>query len=360
MGFDRRGYYYRSVRDGDRVRRVYIGKGPAAQLSALLVEERRSERRALSQAWQAREAALAGPDDRLRELDGLADRMMRATLLAAGYHQHDRGAWRRRRMNHDGETNGKCSDPSDFPINGAAAAPGGRTARESKPPVDGPDPGDRPLSEGELRELIGRATQGDRTVLPALRRLLDARPALWQHCGDVARVAEAAWVDLIAGRDLLMRESLTRSLAALKADLAGPAAPPLERLLVDRVVATWMQLAQADMAFARLKGSEASIAQLDLMQRRQERAQRSHLAAMKTLATVRRLGVASATPATSGADGARPGRQRSGANPSRGAGAAACRGGGRTEANRGKAGGRGAVVPEAISDRMKGLVGSEN
>src|SRR4051812_8211975 len=102
MGFDRRGYYYRSVRDGDRVRRVYLGKGPAAQLGALLVEERAAECRARSHAWLAREADLAGPDDRLLQLSELADRMTRATLLAAGYHRHDRGAWRRRRMDGNG------------------------------------------------------------------------------------------------------------------------------------------------------------------------------------------------------------------------------------------------------------------
>src|SRR3954447_7449028 len=151
MGFDRRGYYYRSVRDGDRVRRVYIGKGPAAQLSALLVEERRSERRALSRAWRAREAALAGPDDRLRELSELADGLTRATLLAAGYHRHDRGAWRRRRMDGNGAMNGKATGLGNTRVDGAGPVPGGGAARGDGPPVDGSYPGDRPLSEGELR-----------------------------------------------------------------------------------------------------------------------------------------------------------------------------------------------------------------
>ena len=44
-------------------------------------------------------------------------------------------------------------------------------------PVEGPGGEDRPLTEGELRELLGRAGRGDLTVLPALRRLLDAAPA---------------------------------------------------------------------------------------------------------------------------------------------------------------------------------------
>ena len=121
-------------------------------------------------------------------------------------------------------------------------------------PVEGPGREDRPLTEGELRELLGRAGRGDLTVLPALRRLLDAAPHLWRYAGDVARHAEAAWIDLLAGRDLLVRESLTRSVAALKAELAGPGAPPLERLLAERVAANWLQASQADAAFAQLKG----------------------------------------------------------------------------------------------------------
>ncbi len=102
---------------------------------------------------------------------------------------------------------------------------------------------------------------------------------------------------------MLVRQSLMRKVADMKVELGGPVAPPSERLLVDRVVATWLLLAQADMAIARLKGGGASIAQLDLMQRHQERAQRSHLAAIKALATVHRLGVATAPAASTSAEG---------------------------------------------------------
>ena len=40
MSFDPRGYYYRSIRDGDRVRRVYLGNGPTALLAAILAQDR--------------------------------------------------------------------------------------------------------------------------------------------------------------------------------------------------------------------------------------------------------------------------------------------------------------------------------
>jgi len=276
-------------------------------------------------------------------------------------------------MNGSGTTDGTRVNTGATRSDGAAEVPGeGPTRRGGPMLVDGKEFGDRPITEGELRELTGRAQRGDRAVLPDLMRVLDARPALWKHCGDIAREAEALWVDLIAGGDLLVRQSLKRKVADMKAELAGPAAPPLERLLVDRVVATWMQLAQADSAIAQLRGRDLTVAQLDLLQRRQERAQRSYLAAIRTLATVRRLAVA-ASPATAaeaaGAGEARPRRGRTStgraghvgatATPPEADGGKAARGG-RKQAGKGQSATRESAVPEALRDRMRGLVGSEN
>ena len=371
MAFDGRGYYSRSVRDGDRVHRVYFGKGPAAQLAARLDEQRRSERLARSQAWRAEEAGRAAAEARLRELDELSDLMTRATLLAAGYHRHDRGAWRRRRMFDESATNGVVTAPEEIRGEVAATVPDGGATPGDRPPADAAGDRDRPLTEGELRELLGRAEQGDQTILPALRRLLDLAPHLWQYCGDVARDAGAVWVDLIAGRNLMVRESLTRKAAALKAELAGASAPPLERLLAERVVACWMQVAQADVALAELKGKGATTAQLDLLSRRQERTQRSYLAALKTLATVQRLATPRPTtaPTVAAPDGAETGPRRAREGGAEGVGSPAAtptadrrtRGRRRGEkVGSRKAAARASSVPKALRDRMRGLAGSEN
>ena len=102
----------------------------------------------------------------------------------------------------------------------------------------------------ELREVLERAEQGDRSALPELRRLLDANPRAWQAWGDVAALAEAAGIDLAAGPNLVLKESLARKLAALKAELAGPAPSALERLLIERAVVCWMQAAYGDVTCA--------------------------------------------------------------------------------------------------------------
>jgi hypothetical protein len=88
----------------------------------------------------------------------------------------------------------------------------------------------------DLRELVGRAQQGDVTVLPRLKEFLDAHPQVWQELGDLALHAREALIRLVAGDNLLVGECVRRDLAALEAELAGPSPSPLERILVQRVV----------------------------------------------------------------------------------------------------------------------------
>ena len=100
MAWEQRGnrsYYYRSVRSGGRVTKEYAGGGFMGLLAEEFDAEQREQRayeRARRKADQERWAALERP---AIELDDLADMMTAATLLVAGYHQHDRGEWRRRR-----------------------------------------------------------------------------------------------------------------------------------------------------------------------------------------------------------------------------------------------------------------------
>ena len=90
-------YYTRSRREGGRIVREYIGTGRVAELAALLDEREREEReaaRAEDREWRAQ---IEAADYLIDTLCRGADVLARATLLAAGYHQHDRGAWRKRR-----------------------------------------------------------------------------------------------------------------------------------------------------------------------------------------------------------------------------------------------------------------------
>ena len=98
MGWDRKarglksGYFYHSVRTPDGVKKVYLGRGDAAQTAAALIEQRRRER----QAARA-EVALTAEADRLAdELYDWAKLLAAAWLTATGHRSH-RGTWRGRR-----------------------------------------------------------------------------------------------------------------------------------------------------------------------------------------------------------------------------------------------------------------------
>jgi hypothetical protein len=138
-----------------------------------------------------------------------------------------------------------------------------------------------------LQTLVKRAEQGDESSLPTLRAALDANPWIWERYGDLARQSQAAWLQLIAGPNLLLRESVERKAEQLRAELAGPEPTPLERLLVERVIACWLQVQYADAAYAQLQAP--SPGQHTAALKRQAGAQQRYLYAIKTLATVRKL-----------------------------------------------------------------------
>lgn len=157
---------------------------------------------------------------------------------------------------------------------------------------------DTPAPAG-LAELVARARSGDRDVLPELRAFLDARPDVWREVGDLAAHALEAWVGVVAGPDLVLAESVRRRIDGLRAELSGPSPTPLEELLVERVLACWLQVSHADAAAAQARGPHATGAVRAELLRRQESGQRRYLAAVKQLAVVRRLRLPATPPAGS-------------------------------------------------------------
>jgi hypothetical protein len=89
-------YYYRSIRDGEKVRKVYVGAGEIARISHEADILRRTDREAerkREKAERERLEALAAPVLELSEAAGI---LVRAHLIANGCHRH-KGEWRRAR-----------------------------------------------------------------------------------------------------------------------------------------------------------------------------------------------------------------------------------------------------------------------
>jgi len=87
-------YYYRSVREGNRVRRVYIGRGPCAEAIAKKFETARAEREADRAAVAANKARFEAAWESLKELEAFVDAAVRTAFEEAGYH-YSSGRWRR-------------------------------------------------------------------------------------------------------------------------------------------------------------------------------------------------------------------------------------------------------------------------
>src|SRR5579884_4407493 len=86
-------YYSQSKRVGDKILRTYIGGGPLAQVIALEDAKRREERRRLRADLESHLAIIASIDRFCAEVD----LVMARHLSGKGYHQHNRGEWRKKR-----------------------------------------------------------------------------------------------------------------------------------------------------------------------------------------------------------------------------------------------------------------------
>jgi hypothetical protein len=146
-----------------------------------------------------------------------------------------------------------------------------------------------PQKHDEFLALTDRAQKGDKTALPALRELLKEPSAVDLLGGDLAKQAQLTLINKLAGQNLLFKESLTRKLELLRAELAGPNPTPLERLLVERIVACWLHLHHLEQIYAQKDSMSLELGRY--YQGSISSAQKRYLAAIKTLALVRKLAV---------------------------------------------------------------------
>ena len=144
---------------------------------------------------------------------------------------------------------------------------------------------------GKLRQrlelLTRKANAGDQQALAALRRFLDEHPEVEEHVGDLARLAEATWVELLVGKDALSGEAVKRQLSQLKDGLAGSRPSAVEKLVVDLVAVNYLAEKQAEIAAA--APGNTSLDQAAFRLKRAESTQRRYLNSLKMLSHLRAL-----------------------------------------------------------------------
>lgn len=140
-----------------------------------------------------------------------------------------------------------------------------------------------------LNALLPAVNAGDSSARDQLRAVLAATPHLWTEVGNLGRQAELALVRTAAGDNPVVKEAIVRKLDGLRVEVAGPHPSRLESLLADRIAICWLSLTVAEGTYH--QGLERGMSHSDdtFHQQRIERAQRRYLAAIKTLAQVRRM-----------------------------------------------------------------------
>jgi hypothetical protein len=101
VAWEKRGdrtYYYTAERVGGRVVKRYVGTGKVADLAAQLDAATRAEAAVAANARRQERDELAALAEALGPLNELADTLIAAAMVAAGFHRHHRGRWRKRRV----------------------------------------------------------------------------------------------------------------------------------------------------------------------------------------------------------------------------------------------------------------------
>lgn len=147
-----------------------------------------------------------------------------------------------------------------------------------------------PKNDEELQRLLARAKKGDKSTIPALRKLLMEPKWVDNFGGDLARETERYLVTTAAGENLPFKEALSRRLELMREELAGDNPTPLEKLLVERVALCWLTLHDVEMRWAQSRNN-LTINQANHWQRRIDHSNKRYLTAIRTLALIRKLAV---------------------------------------------------------------------
>ena len=138
-----------------------------------------------------------------------------------------------------------------------------------------------------LQATVELARRGVREILPRLRQMLDEHPELVQHYGDLARRTQQAWLELF-GDNLCVKESAARQLEALRQELAESKASAVEKLVIERLVACWLQSLYFDSREAVSLGVEG-LELAEFRMKRQAQAHKQFVSAVKSLTELRKV-----------------------------------------------------------------------
>lgn len=139
-----------------------------------------------------------------------------------------------------------------------------------------------------LSEVMDRAQQGDLQAAAMLQSILDDACPQGVETSTLQMRMERELEALLGQTSFIQRHTLKGQLETLRCDLCRDGETPVEVLLIDRVMLTWVEL----QVYGILSARAARLAESGIPSsyyRMQVSAEHRHLAAVRTLVQIRRL-----------------------------------------------------------------------
>ena len=131
----------------------------------------------------------------------------------------------------------------------------------------------------------------ERTGEDEKRAILSKYPEVAAQAGDLSRRIGAHIVKRVAGGgDNVMADCLRQRCAAMRGDMGFDDAPAVERLLIDRIIVTWLHLYNVESV---RQAEGLSLTKAAYYDRAASMAQADHVRALTALAKVRKLALPS-------------------------------------------------------------------
>jgi hypothetical protein len=252
-------YYYRVQRNHQgRLTKTYY-RSAVAQRAA----QEDNHQRALRQQARLAQQQVHDLETQLTTLTNVVRTFVAASFWGCGFHRHA-SQWRKRRCLTHHQQEGALVMP-EFPV-----------------------PVESGTSYDSLKILVEQAQQGDTTILPIIRTLLDQVPELWDDSRVLAHQVERSWVHALSGQDLLSKEIIEREVEGLRSQLLGPHPTPLEKLLVDRICVCWLAVQHSELHAAK-RFNERAVVLTPSEENRLDKVHHRFLTAVRELARVRKL-----------------------------------------------------------------------
>lgn len=106
------------------------------------------------------------------------------------------------------------------------------------------------LNRKELEQLFQSANNGDREAHASLIAWMDQNPEVWQEVGDAGARTELVLRRELAQGDVFQGECLRRDAAAMRDSLLTLGVTPLETVVIQAVVVSWLGLNLAQQRLA--------------------------------------------------------------------------------------------------------------